>query len=163
MTELAWQDETAARGATRPPSGLVLWLGGTALLWALYTLVFRQTAGEPVGAAALDAVANVLPLALLATATRALLIAHVMPRGVLVQVGAHAGLAVAFATTWYALVLVALAFFTGVQGHGYRVAGFSGPAFTWQVFQGLVLYATVAATCYAIRGGREAIDRKSVV
>ena len=33
---------------------------------------------------------------------------------------------------------------------------FSGPAFTWQVFQGLILYALVAAVCYAMRGGRRA-------
>ena len=29
-------------------------------------------------------------------------------------------------------------------------------ALTWQVFQGLLIYVAVAATCYAVRGGRDA-------
>lgn len=140
----------------RPPSGPVLWLGGSMLLWLLYALVFMQTIGEGGGQALVDAAANVLPLTLLAAATHILVKGQVMPRSVPVQAAAHAGLAIAFATTWYALVLVLLAFVGGLAGHGWQVSGFSGPAFTWQVFQGLVLYATVAATTYAIRGGREA-------
>lgn len=147
-----------AKRPLAPPSGAMLWTGGTALLWALYTFVFVETAGEPVTAALSDAAANVLPLAMLAALTHALLKTHVMPRKVLVQAAYHTGLAVMFATTWYALVLVVLAFFSGMRGHGFAVTGFSGPAFTWQVFQGLVLYATIAATCYAIRGGREAAN-----
>jgi len=139
-----------------PPSVPALWAGATLLLWALYAFVFFETAGDPIGSAAIDAAANVVPLAMLAAAVHALLKAHVMARPVPMQLIAHAGLAVAFATTWYALVLVMLAFFAGMRGRGFAVSGFSGPAFTWQVFQGLVLYATIAATCYATRGGRGA-------
>jgi hypothetical protein len=109
-------------------------------------------------AAMIDAAANVLPLALLALATHALLRSNVMTRSVPAQAAAHVGLAVAFATTWYGLVLVVLAFFGGLQSGSFRVVGFSGPAFTWQAFQGLVLYAAIAATCYAIRGGRQAAN-----
>lgn len=141
---------------SRPPSIGALWIGGTALLWALYAFVFVQTAGDGLGSAARAALANVLPLALLAAGTRAVLKAYVMPLSPPAQGVAHIGLAVAFATTWYALILVLLAFFAGLGGRGFRVLGFSGPAFTWQVFQGLVLYALVAALCYAVRGGREA-------
>lgn len=145
-------------GAMPPPSGPVLWAGGSIMLWLFYAFVFTQTTGEPVTAALVDAGANVLPLAALAAATHALLKAQIMPRPVPVQLVSHAGLAIAFATTWYALVLVFLAFFDGLRGHGFTVSGFSGPAFTWQVFQGLILYAAVAATCYAIRGGRQASE-----
>jgi two-component system LytT family response regulator len=147
---------TAFRQPLRPPGALALWATGTAALLLLYAFVFFETTGEQVGPALIDAVANVLPLALLAAAAHALLRSHVMPHSVAVQIGAHVLLAVAFATTWYAVVLVMLAFFNGVAGQGFAVSGFSGPAFTWQVFQGLILYATIAATCYAIRGGREA-------
>lgn len=140
----------------RPPSAAALWVGGTVLLWLIYTFVFVQTVGTGLVDCALTALANVLPLALLAAATRALLKGQVMTRSVPVQAAAHVGLAIAFATTWYALVIVLLAFVRGVSGRGYRIWGFEGPAFTWQVFQGLVLYALVAAVCYAIRGGREA-------
>jgi len=139
-----------------PPSSLVLWAGGSLALWAMYSFVFYQTVPEPVGAALVDAAANVIPLCLLAFATHALLKTQLMPRPVLVQTIAHIGVAIVFATTWYALVLVCLAFVRGLQGDGYAVSGFSGPAFTWQVFQGLVIYAMVAAVCYALRGGRVA-------
>jgi two-component system, LytTR family, response regulator len=138
-----------------PPSGLALWVGGTLLLWAMYCFVFVVTTDATIGPSMMDAAANVLPLSLLAAASSALLRQHVMPRPVLLQAGVHTALAFAFATTWYALVLVMLAFFDGLRGRGFSVSGFSGPAFTWQVFQGLIIYALVAATCYAIRGGRQ--------
>lgn len=68
----------------------------------------------------------------------------------------HTLLAPLFALTWYALVSVLLGFLNGLRGRTYAPEPFTGPAATWQVFQGLILYALVAALCYAIRGGREA-------
>lgn len=126
------------------------------LLWLLYGAVFLATTQIGVGRAASDALANVLPLAALAAALHVLLKMSVMPRSVPVQAAAHAGLAVGFAVTWYALTIVLLAFLDGVRGEGWGVEPFSGAAFTWQSFQGLILYGLIAATCYAIRGGREA-------
>ena len=146
------------RSPIAPPTAATLWAGATILLWLLYSFVFYQTIGEPYVAAAIDAAANVVPLSLLAIAMHALLRAQVMVRGVLAQIAINSFLAPAFATTWYALVLVMLGFFSGLQGRGYRVVGFAGPAFTWQVFQGLILYAAIAAICYAIRGGRQAAE-----
>jgi two-component system, LytTR family, response regulator len=140
----------------RPPSGRMLWAGGSVLLWLLYTFVFVQTVGDPLIDAIISALANVAPLSLFAAATHTLLKAQVMPSSVRSQATAHILLAPIFATTWYAMVLVMLALFEGLRGRGFAVSGFSGPAFTWQVFQGLILYATIAATCYAIRGGRQA-------
>ncbi len=144
------------RARVGPPSGGALWVGCSVLLWSLYTFVFIQTVGDSLIDAMTSALANVAPLAMLAAATHTLLKAQIMPMSVQRQAIAHTILAPAFATTWYALVLVILAFFEGLNGRGFAVSGFSGPAFTWQVFQGLILYATIAATCYAIRGGRQA-------
>ena len=141
-----------------PPAAVTLWIGATVLLWLLYAFVFHETVGEPFAAGSIDAVANVAPLALLAIAVHALLRGQVMARSVPVQIAINAFLAPVFATTCYALVIVMLAFFGGLKGQGYRVYGFSGPAFTWQVFQGLILYAAIAAVCYAIRGGRQAAE-----
>lgn len=140
----------------RAPSWIALWVGGSALLWLLYAAVFLAT--DTIGPirAMIYAMANVLPLAALAAAVHALLGAWVMPRSVPVQAAAHAGLSVAFAVTWYALVIVLSAFFTGLRGGGWGLEPFWGAAFTWQTFQGLILYGMIAATCYAIRGGREA-------
>ncbi len=140
----------------RPPTLFALWAGGTALLWLLYAFVFVQTAGSGWAEAAGLGLANVFPLALLAIATREVLKSYIMPASVPFQVIAHAVLSIMFATAWYAIVLVLLAFLSGLRGGGFAVSGFAGPAFTWQVFQGLVLYALVAAICYAVRGGREA-------
>jgi two-component system, LytTR family, response regulator len=148
----------AIRQPLRPPGATLLWIAGTTLLLGLYAFVFTETAGEPISAALIDATANVLPLSLLAAAIHSLLRSHVMSLHVLAQIGSHALLAVIFATTWYAVVLVMLAFFSGIAGRGFAVSGFAGPAFTWQVFQGLILYAAIAATCYAIRGGRQAAE-----
>lgn len=149
----AFTSRTAA-----PPSVPTLWVSGTLLLWLLYTLVFSLTLDESISQALLDGAANVAPLALLAVAMHSLIKAQVMPRPVLLQASLHAGLSVMFAVTWYALVLILLAFFKGLQGAGFAVSGFSAVAFTWQVFQGLILYATIAATCYAVRGGRQAAE-----
>jgi two-component system, LytTR family, response regulator len=140
----------------RPPSWIALWVGGTALLCLLYTAVFLATTEIGVARAAIDALGNVLPLAGLAAALHALLKAWIMPRSVPVQAAAHAALALSFAVTWYALTIVLLAFFSGMRGQGWIIVPFSGAAFTWQSFQGLILYGLIAATCYAIRGGREA-------
>jgi two-component system, LytTR family, response regulator len=140
----------------RPPSWIALWVGGTILLWLLYAAVFLATIHIGVARAAIDALGNVLPLAALSAALHVLLKVWVMPRSVPVQAAAHTGLAVCFAVTWYALTIILLAFFTGLRGKGWSVEPFSGAAFTWQSFQGLILYGLIAATCYAIRGGREA-------
>lgn len=139
-----------------PPRISTLWVGGTILLWLAYAFVFTETLGESLGKAVVDSAANVIPLSLLAAGTRVLLRDQVMNRTVPVQAVLHAGLAIFFAVTWYALILVSLGFLHGIRGYGFSVTAFSGPAFTWQVFQGLVLYFGIAATCYAIRGGREA-------
>jgi two-component system, LytTR family, response regulator len=144
------------RPPIRPPSGLTLWVGGGILLWLFYSFVFLQTVPETVAEAMTDALANVAPLALLTAGVHVLLKAQIMPLSVPRQVIAHAVFAPIYAITWYSLVLVILAFFAGLRGRGFSVSGFSGPAFTWQVFQGLILYAAAAATCYAIRGARQA-------
>lgn len=148
--------KSSAKLFSAPPTVISLWALGSCLLLVLYCLVFYQTTGETLSAAVIDALANVAPLAMLSAGLHAILRMHVIPRSVPVQAAAHAGLSLAFATTWYALVLVVLAFAKGLGGGGFAVSGFSGPAFTWQVFQGLILYAAVAATCYAVRGGRDA-------
>lgn len=156
---MASSDNAAAPVARiLPPGGTTLWIAGTVALWLLYAFVFVQTSQSPILAALLDAAANVAPLALLALMTHALLKDHVMPRGVPVQIALHIALAVAFATLWYAAVLILLAFLGGLRGGDFTVRGFGAPAFTWQVFQGLIIYALIAATCYAIRGGRVAAN-----
>lgn len=138
------------------PTIVSLWLAGTALLWAAYVFVFMGTTAHGVMQAGADALCNVLPISLLAIAVRATLRAEVMPRSTPVQAAWHAGLAVAFSFTWYATLVLLLAVEGSLAGQGFRIPAFHGPALTWQVFQGLLVYTAIAAVCYAVRGGREA-------
>lgn len=125
---------------------------GSLLLWLLYALIFLNTGTHGVGRAAVTALANVLPLALLAMVTERILKRHVMGRALRVQTMWHGVLAVGFSLGWYGAVVLGLAFLRGAQGEDFELIGFSGPALSWQTFQGLCLYATVAAVCYALRG-----------
>ena len=149
-------DSLRLPSAGTAPSIVSLWLAGTGLLWALYAFVFVSTANGNFGGAVGDAFCNVLPLSLLAIAVRAVLKAEVMWRSTAVQTFSHAALAIGFSFTWYATLVVLLAVSGDLRGWGFRIIGFQGPALTWQVFQGLLIYVAVAATCYAVRGGREA-------
>lgn len=140
------------------PSLAALWLGGTGLLLLLYLIVFLIIPGDNLGMAFSDAVANVLPLSLLAAAVRAVLKSYVLPLSPLAQMAAHLGLAVVFVVTWYATLILLLGIFGTVASGRYVPVGFTVAGVTWQVFQGLILYALIAACCYAVRGGREAAD-----
>jgi DNA-binding LytR/AlgR family response regulator len=141
---------------SRPPSIIALWAAGSALLWGLYTGVFIETIGEGFAEAAVQSIGNVFPITGLAVAVRALLKAEVMRRATPVQILWHAVLAFAFAYTWYAMLIVLLAVFNAPLSRGFVIRGFTGPALAWQIFQGLILYAAIAAVCYAVQGGREA-------
>ena len=118
----------------------------------LYFGIFLATEHVTLADAAVDALANVLPLVALAAAAGTLVTTGVIGRAAPVQAMAHAGSALTFAVTWYALTLVLLGFFGGLRGHGWRLEPFWGAALPWQSFQGLILYALVAATCYALAG-----------
>jgi DNA-binding LytR/AlgR family response regulator len=45
-----------------------------------------------------------------------------------------------------------------LRGGGFHVTGFVGPVLAWQVFQGLILYAAVAAVCYALARSESRLD-----
>ena len=139
-----------------PPSILQLWLAGGILLWLLYALVFWITSASDALKSLVDAAANVVPLVALAAAVHRMLGDAVMRWSAVRQAGLHALLAPLFALTWYSLVSVLLGFLIGIHGGSFQPEGFSGPAATWQLFQGLIIYALIAAVCYAVRGGREA-------
>jgi two-component system LytT family response regulator len=129
--------------------GAVLLIGGGLLLCMLYTAVFAVT-GSPIGAALRTAAANVIPLVGTAFVVHRLL-TDVIQRGPRTQVIAHLALAPLFSMTWYALTLVCLALFRGAATGDFRVIAFSGVGFVWQLFQGLTVYALVAAITYALR------------
>lgn len=138
-----------------PPGWFALWAGGTVALIILYALVFWLT-GSPLGWALADAAANALSLAGVAAVTHEVLKAQLAERSTAAQALIHLGAAPAFALAWYSLLLMLLGIAAWLGGRPFGLVPFRGPAFVWQVFQGLIVYALVAATGYALRGGRQA-------
>ncbi len=139
-----------------PPSALTLWLCGSGGVWAMYLAVFLQVPGASLGDAVINALANVVPLALLAAGAHLLIKRWVMRLSVPAQVIAHAMIGAGFAAAWFALVTIALSLIEMARGGAFALSGFTGGAFIWQNLQGLVLYWALAATTYAVRGGRAA-------
>ncbi len=140
-----------------PPSPLTLWLCASGGVWALYLLVFLQVPGNGFAHSALIALVNVAPLAVLAAAAYWLIRRHLMQWSVAAQIIGHVAAAAAFAVIWFALVTCLLAVMNAlISGGALDFTGFTGGAFIWQALQGLVLYWAVAATTYAVRGGRSA-------
>jgi two-component system LytT family response regulator len=96
-----------------------------------------------------------VPLAGLAAGFYLILHSAVLPRSVIAQGAWHIVLAPVSAPSWYALVLVSLMLLRAIGRGEMQLGTFSGVALVWQLFQGVVLYALVAACAYALRGGRQ--------
>ncbi len=135
---------------------------GSLLLWTLYALIFLNSGTTDLPRAATTALVNVLPLVMLAMATEHTLKRWVMGRSMFLQAAWHSVLAGVFGIVWYAAVVVGLACMRGLQGEGFELVGFTGPAVSWQTFQGLSLYATVAAICYVLHRGSEPVKDSGV-
>ncbi|MFO6431618.1 LytTR family DNA-binding domain-containing protein [Erythrobacter sp. W302b] len=146
---------TAKRAGDRLPSVAAVYAMGIALLLALYTIVFAVTLDAGWPGALSTAIANVVPLAGLAAGFYLILHSAVLPRSVIAQGTWHIVLAPVFALSWYALVLVSLMLLRAIERGEMAFGTFSGVALVWQLFQGVVLYALVAACAYALRGGRQ--------
>ena len=137
-----------------PPSAMAIFVVATCLLLAGYTLVFAVTLPATVFRSFAVAASNVIPLALLSAATYFGMRRLVLPSGVLFQASCHLLLAPCFALLWYGLIVIAQAILAVRERGSIELLGFSPIALVWQLFQGLVLYALVAAITYALRGGR---------
>ena len=142
--------------AMRPPSVLAVYVGGALLLLAAYSTVFQLTINDGWVDSIMTALSNVAPLALLSAAIYVILKHIVLRKGVMAQMACHVMLSPLFSLIWYSLTLTMLALTRALSTGRIELGSFSGLAFVWQMFQGLVLYALVAATAYALRGGRTA-------
>lgn len=123
-------------------------------MFGAYTVVFAITLGESVVASAAVAASNVAPLAILSVATHQVLRRRVLPASVISQASAHLILAPAYAFLWYVGTVMCQNLGEALLTGRFSLKGFGGQALVWQVFQGIVLYALVAAITYALRGGR---------
>jgi two-component system, LytTR family, response regulator len=136
---------------------LVRYLAAWAPLAAAYMIVFIATRNESLGWAVLQALANIaLPL-ILGVPVFGLVAALVLRAHLLVQAAAHIILSIAYTALWYALLMHLFAFIGWLRSGEWRDVSFTGAALTWQLFQGLTVYALIVAATYVIvmmvRGG----------
>lgn len=133
-------------GSDRAPSDeRILWIWAAVALWIAYALVFAGTEGTRLGRALQDGAANVAPLVVLVLACRVLLPRFVRGRPLATQGAVHAVGGLAFSICWYSCVAVLLAVARWLDGSGFQVIGFTGPALTWQMLQGAIIYCAAAA------------------
>jgi len=136
---------------------LVRYLAAWTPLAAAYMIVFIATRNDPIGWAIVQALANVaLPL-ILGIPVFGLVAALVLRAHLLVQAAAHIVLSIAYTALWYAMLMQLLAFMGWLRTGDWRDVFFSGGALSWQLFQGLTVYALIVAATYVIdmmvRGG----------
>lgn len=142
--------ESPGDGARLP---LAAWFAGALLLCLIYASIFVVTEAVSPGAALLIGAGNVAPLVVLAAGLRLVVPGLILGRSTLAQTFWHLCLAVAFSLIWYPAARLGAAIMAVVLGEPFRVTGFEGPALAWQLFQGLVIYAALAALIYAERKG----------
>jgi hypothetical protein len=119
---------------------------------ASYTAVFITYQGSNYASAIKDALYNVLPAALLGVGVITLCRHFAWSRRQRIAfVAAHLLLSLAYAALWVSAVPL----FYGVEGAAARgrwsYQPFTGYAFQWQFFAGLMLYGTIAGITYALQ------------
>lgn len=139
-----------------PPSAIAIFVAAIFLLLASYTLVFAVTMPQPLARALVIAASNVVPLAVISAATYFGLRNWVLLGSVLLQASCHLILAPTFALLWYGIIILIQSLMHLTVRGTFQLITFSAIALVWQLFQGVVLYALVAAITYALRGGRTA-------
>ena len=134
--------------AARRPMLAACVIGGLGLVFA-YTAVFMLTVGGNLLGHMQDALSNCIPLALMAYGVMALIRARIIGMSLPVQAGFHILAAPLFGLAWYTSVIILLGLSNGSLMEGFSVSPFTGAAFTWQTFQGIMLYMLVAVSAYA--------------
>jgi len=129
----------------RPALAVRIGLGVLAGLLACYTVVFATIGGDTWPDASMSAAINVVPLALWGGVLFEINRRWLLSQGYIVQVPAQIAAAVGFASLWYFTVTILLGWRLGDFTGSFSVRPFSAVAFIWQMFQGVVIYALVAA------------------
>jgi hypothetical protein len=125
-----------------------------------YVLVFWAVEGLVIGAALGAAVTNLLPLLLLAPLLHAACGALLFGRGSGQQLALHVAAAPLFAAAWYGSILVCQAGERALAGGPFAIIGFSGPGLSWQLLQGLTVYAALIGISYGIWSRSHAIQAR---
>jgi hypothetical protein len=120
-----------------------------ALVFLAYLIVFLFMGEPSVARAARASFINLVPLLIVAAATRAVVARHLVSASLAAQVIGHVVLAALFTLTWHWLLMVAIGIGRSDSPLEFAVRRFfHNPAMTWQLLQGLFAYAFVASLAY---------------
>lgn len=144
----------AARAWATAPQQVLAFLAGTVLLIS-YTTVFWITGAATPSGAVLRALINTVPAGALAVLSYQIVLQQVVRRPIVAQATAHILLSLSFSLAWYLGIVVIYGLQSNWLREGLLPRAFSGVAFTWQMFQGVTVYAVVATYTYAVRFWQE--------
>jgi two-component system, LytTR family, response regulator len=127
-----------------------LWYGScAAALCFAYVLIFMASSQTGLLQSFVTALANILPLAGLGLLVRPIL-RRVAGRSMRFTIGGILALAVVWSLGWFIAVAVTIGLASALFGQGFGLVWLSGPALTWQAYQGLVVFALICVGHYAI-------------
>jgi len=121
----------------------------TGLAFLAYFMVFLLNGDRTIGSAAVSSLSNLVPLLVVSVAARSIVSRYLIGASLVRQVAGHAVLAALFSLLWYWLLMVLIGVRSGGSVTEFVVkAFFDRPAMTWQLLQGITLYALVACITY---------------
>ncbi|MEM1196247.1 MAG: LytTR family DNA-binding domain-containing protein [Pseudomonadota bacterium] len=120
------------------------------LIFLAYFVVFAIVRREAsLGQLAVSASLNLIPLIVLTAAARPLIRGWLIDARLWRQLLGHIALAALFTFFWHWMLLILIGVRDGGSLTDFTVrAFFPGPALTWQLFQGLIVYALIASFTY---------------
>jgi len=128
------------------------WLGltGWTTLFIAYTLIFWAFSDDGLASGVQRALINTLPAALLSWPVVRLVERYLIDAGLVIQSLGHLGLGIGFGLLWYIGIQIGYGLQAGWVSDGIVGRPLLGIALTWQLFQGMTLYAVVALFAYAM-------------
>ncbi len=113
-------------------------------LWLGYAVVLTITFGLGPLWLLTNSIVNIMPIAVLGLAARAVLRHFVFGRPAAFQAVGHAGLAMLWTTLQFWMLMVLLGATQGRNAVTFSVQPFLAPVAAWQLFQGMFIYAGLA-------------------
>ena len=142
-------NRVAAGWSARPALAGLAW-GGVILFLAYFAVFCVTRPFLPLWINLTSAVINAASATVLAAAVISIIRLQLIGRSFALQALAHASLAVGFSYAWYLAVIILNGIRAGSLAEGFEVNPFASVALTWQLFQGLALYAVAAMGAYLL-------------
>ena len=113
-----------------------------------YVAIFQVTRDQSLSGSIVSAARNIVPLTPLLIIVRYLIRYAVRKLPIFAQLIAHSGLASLFSVAWYILILFTMSLKGNLFEQGIALTPFYSSATSWQLYQGLILYAAIVANTY---------------